>query len=335
MNDRDRLTLMRSDGDLFNRWQTGQAFALKHLVQMTQAITAGSPARVNPRFVQAAGDAANDGRLEHAYRAAFLSLPSESDVAQAISENIDPEAIHTARMTLRSAFGKILRDMLEDLYERSAPAEPYSPGPESIGRRSLRHAALSLLAVGKSRFGIAKVKEQARSSANMTEEVGALAILSQLGGEAYEEALLRFHRRWKDEALVMNKWFSLQAAAPARETLKRVVELAAHPLFSIQNPNRVRALYGAFAHGNQVRFNDASGEGYELVANAVIGIDSFNPQIASRLLSAFESWRILEPQRRALAEAALQRVLAKKDLSRDVFEIATKIVGGERAKVAA
>ncbi|MGB8867949.1 MAG: aminopeptidase N C-terminal domain-containing protein, partial [Rhodomicrobium sp.] len=271
---------------------------------------------------------------EHAYRAAFLSLPSESDVAQAIGENVDPEAIHTARMTLRAAFGKSLRGTLEELYERSAVAEPYSPDAESAGRRALRQAALGLLALGNSRFGIAKVKEQAKNASNMTEAIGALAILSQLGGGAYEEALGRFHRRWKDEALVINKWFALQAGAPGREMLKRVPELAAHPLFSIQNPNRVRALYGAFAHGNQVRFNDSSGEGYELVANAVIEIDSFNPQIASRLLSAFESWRILEPQRKELAKAALKRVLAKKDLSRDAFEIASKIVGAEGAEVA-
>ena len=191
----------------------------------------------------------------------------------------------------------------------------------------MRQAALALLAVGKSRFGIAKVKEVARTASNMTESMGMLGILSQLGGDPYEEALQRFHKRWKDEALVMNKWFALQAGAPGRETLKRVTELTSHRLFSIKNPNRVRALYGAFAHGNQVRFNDASGEGYELVANAVIELDGFNPQIASRLLGAFESWRILEPQRRRLAEAALRRVLAKKDLSRDVFEIATKIVG--------
>ncbi|MFZ0571987.1 MAG: aminopeptidase N [Rhodomicrobium sp.] len=333
-NDRDMLTLMRSDTDLFNRWQTEQAFALKHMVQMTQAITAGAPVRVNPRFVQAVGAAANDDSLEHAYRAAFLSLPSESDVAQAIGENVDPEAIHSARMTLRAAFGKSLRGTLEELYERSAAAEPYSPDAESAGRRALRQAALGLLALGNSRFGIAKVKEQAKNASNMTEAIGALAILSQLGGGAYEEALGRFHRRWKDEALVINKWFALQAGAPGREMLKRVPELAAHPLFSIQNPNRVRALYGAFAHGNQVRFNDSSGEGYELVANAVIEIDSFNPQIASRLLSAFESWRILEPQRKELAKAALKRVLAKKDLSRDAFEIASKIVGAEGAEVA-
>jgi aminopeptidase N len=334
-SDRDMLTLIRSDGNLFNRWQTAQAFALKHIAQMAQAISSGNAPRVNTRFVLAAGDAAKDENLEHAYRAAFLSLPSESEVAQAIGENVDPEAIHTARQTLRSAFGRSLRETLEGIFERSAPAEPYSPDAQSAGKRALRNAALSLLAAGKSRFGIAKAKEQARTASNMTEAMGALSILSHIGGDPYEQALQRFYRRWKDEPLVLNKWFGLQATAPGPETLKRIHELSAHPLFSIQNPNRVRSVYGAFAHGNQVRFNDASGDGYALVANAVIVIDSFNPQIASRLLSAFESWRILESRRRALAEAELKRVLGKENLSRDVFEIASKIIGAEKGEMAA
>jgi aminopeptidase N len=334
-SDREMLTLIRSDGNLFNRWQTAQAFGLKHIAQMARALASGEAPRINTRFVMAVGAAANDESLQHAYRAWFLSLPSESEVAHAIGENVDPEAIHTARQTLMSAFGRGLRETLEGIYERSAPAEPYSPDAESAGRRALRNAALSLLAAGKSRFGIAKVKEQARTAANMTESIAALAILSHLGGEAFEQALQRFYRRWKNEALVLNKWFALQASAPDPDTLKRIRELAAHPLFSLQNPNRARSVYEVFAHGNQVRFNDASGEGYELVANAVIEIDSFNPQIASRLLSAFESWRILEPRRRALAEEALRRVLAKEKLSRDSFEIASKILGTGKEEMAA
>jgi aminopeptidase N len=334
-SDRDMLTLIRSDSDLFNRWQTAQAFALKHIADMAKAIAGGGAPRVNARFVAAAGAVANDDSLEHAYRAAFLTLPSESDVAQAIGENVDPEAIHAARQTLRQAFGRSQRSILEGVYERSAPAEPYSPDAESVGRRALRHVSLSLLAAGKSRFGLARAKEQARTATNMTEAMGALSILSDVGGSAYDQALQRFYRRWKDEALVMNKWFALQAISPSPETLTRIGELAKHPLFSIKNPNRVRAVYGAFAHGNQVRFNDASGEGYELIASAAIEIDGFNPQIASRLVSAFESWRIFEPKRRALAFAALQRILAKKNISPDVLEIASKLAGESAGAMAA
>lgn len=327
LSDGEMLALIRFDGNLFNRWQTAQAFALKHITQMAQAIADGAAPKVNARFVLALGDAAGDERLEHAYRALFLSLPSETEVALAIGENVDPEAIHTARKTLRAAMGRNLRAILEQVYHRSAPKETYSPDAESAGRRALRNAALSLLAAGKSRFGIAKVKEQARTASNMTDSMAALSILSHLGGDAYDQALQRFFRRWKDEPLVLNKWFALQVSAPAPETLKRIEDLTAHPLFSIENPNRVRSVYGAFAHGNQVRFNDASGKGYDLVASAVVELDTFNPQIASRLLSAFESWRIFEPGRRALAENALRKVLAKKNLSRDVFEIASKIIG--------
>ena len=142
---------------------------------MAKAIAEGKPARANPRFVQAAGAVANDDSLEHAYRAAFLALPSESDVAQAIGENVDPEAIHTARHdSARGTWARAFGGILEELYERSAPAEPYRPDAESIGRRALRQARLGLLAAGKSRFGIAKVKEQARTATNMTEAMGAL-----------------------------------------------------------------------------------------------------------------------------------------------------------------
>ncbi len=331
---RDMLTLMRSDSDLFNRWQTGHAFALKHVTEMALGIASGDAPRVNSRFVQAIGSVAGDDNLEHAYRAACLGLPSESDVAQAIGRDADPEAIHTARQALRSTLGKNLRDVLERIHDGSTPSEPYRPDAESAGRRALRHAALSLLAAGKSRFAIAKIKEQAKTATNMTESIAALGILSHAGGDPYEEALQRFYRKWKDEPLVMNKWFALQASAPGPETLTRVQELTAHPLFSMKNPNRVRSVYGAFAHGNQVRFNDASGKGYELIADAVIEIDSFNPQVASRLMSAFESWRIFEPNRRMLAERCLKRVLAKKSLSADVFEIGSKILDANNGKPA-
>jgi aminopeptidase N len=327
LNAREMLALMQSDGDLFNRWQTAQSFALNHMVAMAKAVAQGESARPNTRFIQAVGAVAGDDSLQHAYRAAFLALPSEADIGQAIAKDVDPEAIHAARETLRTAIGRSSREILQGVFERSVPAEPYRPDPESAGRRTLRRVALSLLVAANSRFGIAKLKEQARTAGNMTESIGALVTLSNLGGEAYDQALQRFYKRWKDEPLVMNKWFGLQAASPASDTLRRLQDLILHPLFSMENPNRVRSVYGVFAHGNQLRFNDASGKGYEFVGNAVIAIDCFNPQIASRLLSAFESWRIFEPGRRALAEAALKNVLTQKSLSSDVFEIATKILG--------
>jgi len=335
VSERDMLILLRSDSDLFNRWQTAQAFALRHLTELTATVAQGGAPKLNSRFVAAIGAVANDDDLEHAYRAAFLALPSEQDVALAIGENVDPEAIHTARNVLRSALGKGLRKILEGVYERSEPSEPYSPDAQSNGRRALRNGALGLLVAGASRFAAAKVKAQVQHASNMTDMMAALSILSVSGDAGYDTALQRFAKRWKSEPLVMDKWFAVQAMAPAQETLSKISELMANPLFSIKNPNRVRSLLGAFAHGNQVRFNDASGKGYELIANAVIEIDGFNPQIASRIVGAFESWRMFEPKRQAKAESALKQVLSKKGLSGDVFEIATKILGGEKKMEAA
>jgi aminopeptidase N len=335
MRPRESLTLIRSDSDPFNRWQTAQFFALNHIAELSKSIGAGEPAKPDRAFVSALAAVAGDETLEHAYRAAFLALPPESSVALAIGENVDPEAIHQARQALRASLGSAARDRLIEVFERSAAAEPYSPDAVSAGKRALRRAALSLLVAAKTRFGLARAKEMVRTASNMTDSIGALAILSEAGGDAYADALERFHKRWKDEPLVMNKWFTLQATSPAPETLARIRELAAHPLFSLKNPNRVRSLYGAFAHGNQLRFNDPSGEGYALVANAAIEIDSFNPQVASRLVSAFESWRIFEPTRRAAAEMALKRILARRNLSLDVFEIASKIAGASQGAKAA
>ncbi len=328
--DRELLHLMRHDGDLFNRWEAAQTFALRHLVALARASQAGEPVKSNSRFIAALGEVVGDASLDAAYRATFLGLPAESDIAREIAADVDPEAVHHARETLRAAIGRGLRKVLDAVYDASAPGEPYTPDALNAGRRALRNAALDLMAAGGSRSAMAKIKAQAKSGSNMTDVLSALAVLTHSEDASREAALQRFLKRWKDDHLVMDKWFALQATSPLPGTLDAIGALSEHPLFSMKNPNKVRALYGAFAHRNPVRFNDASGRGYAIVADAVIKLDSFNPQIAARLLGAFESWRILEPKRRALAKAALVRVLKKPGLSNDVYEIASKISGEDK-----
>ncbi len=327
LSERDRLALIRLDTDLFNRWETAQGFALSELQRMTALVQAGETPKANTRFIAALGEVACDESLDHAYRAAVLTIPSADDVAHAIGENIDPEAIYRAREILRAALGKGLRKILEQIYENSVPAEPYSPDADGVGRRNLRSRALSLLVAGGSRFATAQVKALARQATNMTDTMGALAILASMEGDGFDEALRRFERQWKGEPLVMDKWFRIQAWSPRHDSLERVAKLSTHPLFTLKNPNRARALYGAFAHGNHLHFNNADGKGYDMIADVIMEIDGFNPQVASRLTGQFESWRLLEPKRRAHAEQALQRIAGKPGLSRDVSEIAGKIVG--------
>jgi aminopeptidase N len=328
--DRDLLHLMRHDSDLFNRWQSAQTLALRQLRGMASALAKGEEQKPNARFIAALGEIAADEALDASFRADFLALPSETMIACEIGSDVDPEAVHRARGAMRASIGRSHRKVFEAVYDRVAPDEPYTPDALNAGRRALRNIILTLLAAGGSRSAFARVKAQAKSAANMTDVLAALSVLTNSGDAAKAPALERFFRRWKDDALVLNKWFALQAIAPGADTLERVLELAKHPQFSMKNPNKVRALYGAFAHGNQVRFNDASGRGYEMVTDAVLELDKFNPQMAARLLTAFENWRLFEPKRRQMAESSLERIGRQAELSKDVYEIGFKIAGGDK-----
>jgi aminopeptidase N len=162
----------------------------------------------------------------------------------------------------------------------------------------------------------------------MTDRMGALAALALHDVPARAQCLVDFYRTYESDPLVIDKWFALQASIPEPGTLPRVQALTAHPAFSFANPNRVRALIGSFAHGNQTQFNRADGAGYDFVAATVVDLDPRNPQVAARLLSAFKSWRALEPARRGKAEAALRRVAGLETLSRDVKDIVTRMTDG-------
>jgi aminopeptidase N len=157
----------------------------------------------------------------------------------------------------------------------------------------------------------------------MTDSIAALAVLSQLDAPARGRALDDFYARWQDEPLVLDKWFAVQARAARSDTVETVRALLSHPKFSLKNPNRIRALIGSFAQANPTGFNRADGGGYRLLAAQALEIDRFNPHMAARLLGAFESWRILEPERQARAKAALEG-LASQALSTDSYEIVTK-----------
>jgi aminopeptidase N len=324
--DRDLMFLMRHDTNLFNRWQSCQMLAMRLLKKAVAAVRAGEPVRVPASFTDALRLSLRDEGLDAAYRATLLGLPGERDIALSIGRDVDPEAVHAARTAFRARLGKALMGDLAETYERHVGTGPYSPDAASAGKRSLRNAALSLMAASGARGALKRVSDHFNSARNMTDCIAALAILATVDLPAREKAFDSFHKRWKHNALVMDKCFSLQAGSPLPSTLDRIAALSAHPLFSMSNPNKVRALYGAFAHGNQARFNDASGRGYHIVADAVMAIDAFNPQIAARLAGAFETWRIFDAKRQQEARRALESIAAKDGLSRDTYEIVTKIL---------
>jgi aminopeptidase N len=197
----------------------------------------------------------------------------------------------------------------------------YSPDAKSAGRRALRNVALDLLAANGSMSGIARASEQYDAADNMTDRMAALATLSLHDTPNRNRAIADYYTRHASDALVVDKWFSLQATIPEPNTLDSVRNLTGHPAFSMANPNRVRALIGAFAGGNTTQFNRIDGAGYDFVADTVLALDQKNPQLAARLATSFRTWRTLEKGRRAKAEAALSRVKAASNLSRDLADI--------------
>ena len=322
----DLITLISRDSDSFNRWQAAQTYASRLLLRSVASIRAGGEEKQDEGFIGALGTVIADG-ADPAFTAQMITLPSEGDIARDIGEDVDPDAIHAAREALRRAIGKALAPALLAAYARHAENGPYSPDAAAAGRRALRNAALDLYCAGDPIEGGRLALRQFEAPGAMTDEIAALGALTQTAGAAREDALQTFYGRHASEALVIDKWFALQAVIPASDTLDRIRRLMDHPAFSLGNPNRVRALIGAFAAGNQTRFNAADGSGYDFVADIVLGLDAKNPQVAARLLGAFKSWRSLEPSRRRLAEAALRRIADRGGLSADVQDIVDRSLG--------
>ena len=318
--------LMANDSDLFNRWQAAQDYATRVLVHAVTESQNGKRAPQPKAFIEALALTVSNDTLDPGYRAQFLYLPSESDLARVIGQNVDPLAIHKARNALRKMAGARLEDTFVEIYKRMENKGPYSPAPEPAGRRALRNVALGYLTSRGQPEDIARTWAHFQKSRNLTDETAALSMLSELNAPERPAAFDRFYERWKDDHLVIDSWFAYQAASPLASSLASVKKLTSHPLFSMKNPNKVRALIGTFAMGNPVNFNRLDGKGYDFVADRVLELDGFNPQIAARLLAAFRSWKALESQRRRVAKKTLQRIAKSKPLSHDVFEIVTKIL---------
>jgi aminopeptidase N len=266
------------------------------------------------------------GRIDHAFGALAMSLPTESDIAREMGEDVDPDAIHAARSGLRGVLGRTYSGALAALHAELADASPFAPDAAAAGRRALRNVALGLFVDGDAIRGLELAHRQLAEADNMTERLGALSAIAFKPDDNRERALDAFGRRYAAEPLILDKWFALQAQIPERETLERVRGLMNHHAFSLANPNRVRSLIGGFT-ANQKEFSRPDGAGFALLEEVVTALDPSNPQIAARLLTAMRSWRSLEDVRRGHAEAMLRRIAAKPSLSPDVRDIVTRSLG--------
>jgi aminopeptidase N len=323
--DPDDLRLLAAhDSDPFNRWQAVQTLASALLVGNVARLRAGQDPEADEGLLDALAAILADKSLEPAFVAEVFSPPSEADIAREIGRDVDPDAIFCARMALRALMGLHLNAALTATYEALAHTGPYSPDAVSAGRRLLKNVCLDLLAATQESHAIRLAATQYQAADNMTDRMAALGTLSLHDVPERKAAFDDFYQRYSDDPLIIDKWFSLQAMTPDPATLDRVRALTAHPAFSMANPNRVRSLIGAFAQGNPTQFNRPDGAGYEFMADRILALDPNNPQVASRMTTAFKSWRMLESGRSARAKAALQRIADAPKLSRDVHDIAQR-----------
>jgi len=317
--------LAAHDTDSFVRWESGQQYATKLLLDMAAAWRRGEAPALDQGLVDALGATLRDADKDPAFAAEALSLPSESFLADQMSV-ADVDAIHAARDMARAAIGQALRAELRATYDRLTDAGDYRIDGAAIGRRALRNVCLSYLAANGAADGVALAKAQFDAAQNMTDVLASLAVLSAIECPERRAALEAFHARWHGDDLVLDKWFAIQAMSPLPATPDAVRALARHPDYDLKNPNRVRALVASFASGNQVRFHDASGRGYGFLADTIIQLDPVNTQIAARLVPPLGQWRRMDPARQALMKQELQRILDAPGLSKGTYEMASRSI---------
>ncbi|GLS32946.1 aminopeptidase N [Mesorhizobium albiziae] len=313
--------LARHDSDLFSRWQSLNTLLTDELITAFRKCRGGKATNYPAELSALACDIAADEELEPAYRALALTLPGEADVAREIGTNIDPDCIFEAREALTRSIALANESRFGDLFRRLHNKGEFSPDAASAGRRALRNVLLDYLSVASGDPTFAE-KEFAGAT-NMTDRAAALTILAHRfpGSPQALSALAAFEKRFRSDALVLDKWFQIQATVPGKNAVVTVGALMEHPAFSLTNPNRVRALVGTFATANQTGFHRADGAGYSLFADTVLAVEKRNPQIAARLATALRSWRSLEPVRQAKARETLLSIAAADNLSADLRDI--------------
>ena len=325
---RDQLLfLMQHDSDGFNRWEAGQQLSVQVLQELIGQHQRGEPLAMDERLTEALRSLLQNETLDAAMVAEMLSLPSEAYLTE-ISEVADVDAIHAAREFARRQLGNRLFEPLYQRYMTNREVSrqtAYEASAEHFARRALQNIALAYLMFSERSDILSLCLDQFDNADNMTERLSALAsLINSPFEEKRAKALETFAEHFKDDPLVMDQWFSVQAGSPLPGGLERVQALMQHPAFTLKNPNKVRALIGAFANQNLVNFHRPDGAGYRFLADQVIVLNALNPQIASRLLVPLTRWRKYDEARQALMRGELERILASGELSSDVYEVVSK-----------
>ncbi|WP_395688130.1 aminopeptidase N [Caenimonas koreensis] len=328
--DEQLLALLEHDTDPFNRWEAGQRLALNRMMAfISQDALAVADMKLDARYIEAMRSVLRHPKLDAAFKELALTLPSETYVAEQL-DVVDPQRIHAVREALRAQLATALHADWEWAFEAHHENGAYKPDSLSSGRRALTGLALAMLCIAARTSGDTvwpgKALQRFKDAGNMTDRFNALAALVTSGSDLAAQALQRFHAMFKDEALVIDKWFALQAGATDRggNILPIVKQLMTHPDFSMRNPNRARSVIFSYCSANPGAFHRADAAGYVFWSDKVIELDAINPQVAARLARALDRWKKLAEPMRSAAREAIARVAAKPDLSNDTREVVTR-----------
>jgi aminopeptidase N len=319
--DAELLHLFRYDSDAVNRWEAGQRLAMARLLKLTAAVAQGATLTLDDTFIAAQRAVLVDETLDPAFRELALVLPSETIIAEQM-EVVDPHAIHAARQFMRRTIARELAPELLAQYQANQTPGPYSPDAQSAGKRGLKNLALAYLLIDPGSAELKLAQRQFEQATNMTDRAAALSALIH-SGEDVRASLQSFYDDFAGEALVVDKWFAMQGAAP-NTNVAAVRKLMQHPAFTLKNPNRARSLLFSFCNANPSQFHAADGSAYEFWAEHVIALDALNPQVAARLARSMDRWRRYAPALQDQMRAALERVARAAPLSNDVMEVVSK-----------
>jgi aminopeptidase N len=330
LTDTQWLTLLAHDTDAFNRWEAGQRLAVQAALRFIRS--GGNPQAdsvLGADYIDAMRAVLNHADLDAAFKDLVLTLPSETYISEQL-ESVDPQQVHAVREAMKLQLATSLLTDWQTCYEQNRVLGAYSPDAISSGKRALSGMALSMLCLASQHQGTTvwpgKALQAFKDAHNMTDRFNALSALVASGHELAASALSQFHALFKNEDLVIDKWFALQANSPDRSghILPIVRQLMQHPDFNLRNPNRARSLIFSYCSANPGGFHRPDAAGYVFWSERVIELDAFNPQVAARLARALDRWKKLAEPYRQAAKAAIERVAAKSDLSNDVREVVTR-----------
>jgi len=315
--------LMANDSDSFNRWDAGQTLLINTLLALVNNVQLQQSLSIHKGLIEQFSAILTNTKMDPALIAKMLTLPSENYLAAQMSV-ADVDAIHTARQFLKNSLAHRLKQEFSDVYQQQNSTGKYQFNSDDMAKRSLKNLCLSYLVATDDPLQTQRCLKQMKQSDNMTDTISGLVALANQAGPEGEHALRAFYEQWKHDRLVVDKWLTVQAQSSLPDTLIRIKGLMKHPAFNIKNPNNVRALIGQFCRNNPINFHAKDGSGYQFLVEQIIILNKLNPQVASRMLGALNSWRQYDASRQVLMKKALSDIANQKDLSPDVYEIVTK-----------